>query len=351
MSDGIDKVNGQDAMAGNIQNGLWWHKKGVQLDGQKTGREILEAVPGGTARIVKQPLFTYGVGDNSTKLLPVGGRVATVRDIDSRVIATVGEKYVVIQQEEVAEFADALIQVDGGVKFESAGILFDGRIFWMLAAVPDKAFHVDGDEGKIMPYIVLKTGHDGLTAFSLQPTPVRVVCANTLNMAFAGNKRAAFTIRHTVRAAERVEAARKALGFATIDYIDNLKTVSQTLVKTKLTLKDITRVTELLIPSTATEPEKAVKAQAQRDSILAIYRNTDNLQNLGDNAYRFVQAVAQWADHDRTYRPTKKGDASDSRALAILDGTAVSYKQKALALVLPEAVARRTKKAVAKVTA
>jgi len=337
MVAGIAKINGKDAMAGNIQNGLWWHKLGTQLDGQKTGEEILEAATLNWD-VVKQPLFAYGVGDKSNFLLPVGGRVATVRSIDSHVIATVGETYQVIQNQELADFANALLGVEGGVKFESAGAIYDGRIVWMLASVPEKAFHVDGDNGDVMPYLVLRTGHDGLTAFSLAPTPVRVVCQNTLNMAMAGAK-SQFVIRHTVNALDRVEAARKALS-VNLDYLDTLKLVSAELSKRKMTIKDIIDATEKLIPSMSETPEKAVKAQAQRDSILALYRNTENLAGLPETAYRYIQAVAQYADHDRTYRGTKKGSAADARAVAIMSGTSRDIKERALALVLPAAVKR-----------
>jgi phage/plasmid-like protein (TIGR03299 family) len=252
----------------------------------------------------------------------------------------VGPGYQVIQNQELADFANALLKVEGGVKFESAGALFDGRIVWMLAAVPDKAFHVDGDNGDVMPYIVLRTGHDGLTAFTSAPTPVRVVCANTLNMAMAGAK-SSFVIRHTVNALDRVEAARKALSL-NLDYLDTLKTVSAELVKRPMTIKDVIAATAKLIPSMAETPEKAVKSQAQRDSIVALFQNSANLEGVPFSGYRFVQAVAQYADHDRVYRSTKKGSADDARAAAILGGTSRGIKERALALVLPSAV-KRTK--------
>lgn len=350
MSDAIDVVNGQDAMAGNIRNGLWWHKKGVQLDGQVTGPEIIAAVPGASSPIVKVPLMGFGAGDDSNKLIPFNQKVGTMRVEDSRPLGIVGAKYVIIQHEEVAAFADALIKVDGGVKFESAGLLYGGRIFWMLAALPDRAFHVDGDDGDIVPYMVLKTGHDGLTAFTLAPTPVRVVCANTLNMAFSGEKKAQFTIRHTVNAMDYIEQARKAFGFNAVEYVEDLKSVSQALVKKRMTIAEVIAATTALIPSTVKVDkdddgneivsDKPSKAQVQRDSILGIYRNTDNLQNLPHGAYRFVQAVAQYADHDRTYRPTVKGDADDAKTEAILDGTAFKMKQRALTLVMPTATAK-----------
>lgn len=337
MSDAIATIAGKEAMAGNIKNGLWWHKLGTQLDGQVTGEEMLKAATLDW-NVVKQPMFTYGVGSASNLIIPVKGRVATVRDIDSHFIATVGETYRVIQNAELADFANALLEVDGGVQFESAGALYDGRVVWMLAAVPEKAFHVDGDNGDVMPYLVLKTGHDGLTAFSMAPTPVRVVCANTLNMAMAGAK-SQFTIRHTVNADSRIETARKALR-VNVEYLDTLREVAEQLVKRPMTIKDVLAATVKLIPTTAETPEKAVKAQAQRDSIVALYRNSENLRDLPETGYRFVQAVAEYADHDRTYRGTKKGNAADARAVAILSGTALDIKDRALRLVLPAAVKR-----------
>jgi phage/plasmid-like protein (TIGR03299 family) len=321
-----------------------WHKLGTPIlvkDG--------EALPDGPTMqkqsgllwgVHKQPLFTVAI-DNPAQYIAVNSRVAIVRDTDNRVLGTVGPTYQPIQNTELFDFADALMKADDAVRFETAGSLYDGRVVWALAVAPERAIKIDGDpQGDIMPYLVLATGHDGLRALQVTFSPTRVVCANTLNMALRGSKNVV-SIRHTVNAMSKVETARKALRI-NVEYLDTLAAVSKQLMKQKMSIKDVLAATEELIPSMSKsdDPEKAVKAQAQRDLIVALYRNSDNLDGVPETAYRFVQAVAEYADHDRTYRKTKKGSAEDARALAILDGTAQAIKENALRLVLPAAGAR-----------
>ena len=342
MPDAIATIDGKAAMAYNGKNGIPWHQLGTALPDAADADTMIKAA-GLDWNVVKQPLFTYGVGQNSTALLPVKGRVATVRDIDSHVIATVGETYQPIQNRELFDFAEVLMDTGESVKFETAGALFDGRIAWALAVIEDQAIRIDGDDSAIMPYLVLSTGHDGLRAFMASFTPVRVVCANTLAMAMKG-ARETYVIRHTVKALDKIEDARKALRL-NVEYLQTLKAVSETLMKARLSKADAIAYTEALIPTTAEDPEKAVKAQRQRDELLALYRNSQTLDGVTrpDTRYRMLQATAEWVDHSKVYRATKKGSAQDARALAILDGQGAALKDRGLALLLPAAAKRDAK--------
>lgn len=330
-------ADGVETMAYNGQNGIPWHQLGVSVEGAQDGESMRKAA-GLDWQVVKQPLFTIPVV--GTGYLAVDSRVAIVRDTDNAVIGTVGATYQPIQNSELFDFADALLATGEVVKFETAGSLNGGRVVWALASVPERAITIDGDpQGQIMPYLVLSSGHDGLRALSAAFSPVRVVCQNTLNMALKG-ARDTFVIRHTVNAMPKVEAARKALRF-NVEYLETLEKVSAQLMKRKMTVKDVIAATEALIPSMAAEPEKALKAQAQRDLILGLFQNSANLDGVPMSGYRFVHAVAEYADHVRTYRKTKKGTPEDARALAILDGTATDIKEAALKLVLPTAARGR----------
>lgn len=341
MSDAIATIAGKVAMAYNEENGIPWHSLGTPLKGRKKGKEMrVEA--GLDWDVIKQPILTYAA-DGKTLITTSVGKVLTMRDIDSHPIAVVGETYVPIQNSELFEFADSLLSLDGGIEFETAGALNDGRVVFALASIPEKAITIDGDpQGKVMPYLILSSGHDGLRAFSAAPTPVRVVCRNTLNMALSGAANI-YVVRHTVNALDRIEMARKALG-VNFAHLETLQKVSGQLMKLPLTISDVYAITEKLIPSMSDEPEKAYKAIAQRESIVSLYQQSANLDGVPFSAYRLVQAVAEYSDHVRVYRATKRGTAEDARALAILGGTSLDLKEKALKLVLPAAVAKAQKK-------
>jgi phage/plasmid-like protein (TIGR03299 family) len=347
MPDAIAQINGQYAMAFNKAGGTPWHNLGKPLEGAATSDEMLVAA-GLDWDVLVQPILVHGVGDSRSALIDASiptGKSVTVRSIDSHPLGVVGNKYQPIQNREVFEFADALVTTDKRVLFETAGALYDGRVVWALASIPDQLIRIDGDDSPIMPYLLLNTGHDGLRAFMANFTPVRVVCANTLAMAL-GSADNVYSIRHTVRAMDKLDEARKALRL-NVEYIENLRKVGETLIKRKLTIADVIAFTEKLLPSTAAQgdSDKVVKVQKQRDSIVALYRNSQTLDGVTrpDTAWRLLQATAEWVDHDKVFRDTVKGTAADAKALALLDGTGVAIKERALNLLLPAAPKRDAK--------
>ena len=327
-----------ETMAYNKVNGVPWHGEGKALEGASTAEEMQEA-SGLNWEVVKSPLYTYGTGSAQSALLAVTDRVAMVRSSDNRVLGTVGATYQPIQNDELFSFAEALMRTGETVLFETAGSLNNGRVVFAEAIVPERGISIDGDpQGAIMPYLIVNSGHDGLRAFQATFTPVRVVCSNTLAMALSG-ARNIFTIRHTVNSGDRIADARATLRL-NVEYLEQIKVVSEALIKQSMSIKDILKATEVLIPSMGETEEKSVKAGKQRDEILALYRNSANLDGVPESAYRWVQAVAEYTDHVRAYRGTKKGNAADARTLAILDGTAAKMKTRALAIVLPKAAKR-----------
>lgn len=343
MPDAIAQINGQYAMAFKASGGTPWHNLGTPLGDEQLDAESMLKASGLDWDVVVQPIFvpqTNG-GNGLVEASTITGKSVTVRSVDSRPLGVVGNKYVPIQNREMFDFAEALVATDKAVQFETAGALYDGRVVWSLASVPDQQIRIDGDDSPIMPYLLLNTGHDGLRAFMANFTPIRVVCANTLGMALGAAGDNIYTIRHTVKALDKLDEARKALKL-NVEYIENLRKVAQTLVKRKLSIADVIAFTEKLLPSTAVAEDKAVKVQRQRDEILALYRNGQNLDGVTrpDTAWRALQAVTEWVDHDKVFRDTVKGKAEDAKALALLDGTGTVIKQRALSLLLPAAPKR-----------
>jgi phage/plasmid-like protein (TIGR03299 family) len=264
--------------------------------------------------------------------------MATMRTDTSQVIATVGETYKVIQNHVLADLSDALLEVESGVEYIKGGSLNGGRIVYLVAKLPERTFKIEGDDSPIEQFLILRTGHDGLTSLTLGPTAIRLFCENQVNATIRGLK-SKIVIRHTVNAERPIAEMRRALNF-TGEYFDGLQKVFTELTKRPMTVDDVIKATVKLIPSTAVEPERALKAQAQRDLIVGLFQNSADLSGVGQNAYRFYQAVSAYADHERTYRKTKRGSAEDARATAILQGTALGIKDRALALVLPATTRR-----------
>ena len=158
---------------------------------------------------------------------------ATVRtnpfDGDADVLGIVGERYQVLQNEDLFSFGDAIL--DGG-RWETAGSIKNGTVVFGSLAL-DRQIDVDpkGRADKVNTYLLVHTSHDGSLAIQASVTPVRVVCQNTLNMAVGRNGRGAkqsFRIRHTQTVQGKVAAAREALGLAH-KYMDEFDVQAQAL--------------------------------------------------------------------------------------------------------------------------
>ncbi len=163
------------------------------------------------------PVFTRNPVTGEMVAIPEN--VANVRQIDTpegkvaSVLGIVGQNYAVCQNRELAEFMDALAQT-GNVTIETCGSIRGGKRIWFLAR--SDSYELAGGD-KSYSYILGSNAHDGTQAIRLDPTDIRVVCANTLRMVVpdASEGRlvdpAAITIRHSGQIGGKLEEARKAL--------------------------------------------------------------------------------------------------------------------------------------------
>lgn len=100
-------------------------------------------------------------------------------------LGVVSDDYKVLQPKAVLEFYRDLV-ADHGFELETAGALHDGKRIWALART-GKDFRVAGTD-LVEGYCLLATSFDKSLATRVQFTSVRVVCQNTLNMAYSSGK-------------------------------------------------------------------------------------------------------------------------------------------------------------------
>jgi phage/plasmid-like protein (TIGR03299 family) len=136
--------------------------------------------------------------------LPIEGKFATVRHDVNYPMGVVGQDYTIFQNRQGFDIIEA---VGDSVKIETAGSLGNGRKVWALAKM-DRALDLDGDE--LLAYLLFLWSHDGTSAVRIMPTPVRVVCANTLRMALHGAKNV-WSASHTSSIHNRAEQAMQTL--------------------------------------------------------------------------------------------------------------------------------------------
>lgn len=284
-------------MAANVESMFYvgrtapWHGLGVSVEEAPTSEKALQ-LAGLDWRVEQRDIYTSA-----------GRRVeqfkANVRDTDQKVLGVVSDKYQVVQNEDAFAFTDALL--GEGVQYETAGSLADGKMIWMLAKLPDK-YIINGDE--ITPYLVFFNSHDGSSAIRVALTPIRVVCQNTLNLALNSAKRS-WGVKHVGDIDAKLHEARQTLRL-TDQYMAALGKSIYALDKLKLSDAKVQEMVNALFPvSEDMSSQQLQNGKRLQKELKHRFYEAPDLQHVGRNAYRFINAVSDMVTHGRPLRETK----------------------------------------------
>ena len=282
-------------MAANVESMFYvretpWHGLGTKVLEAPASKDALQ-LAGLNWRVLQEPIYT------ATEEL-IDGYKANVRDSDRKVLGVVTDRYRVIQNDEAFAFTDGLL--GEGVKYETAGSLQGGRKVWLLAHMPHE-YIISGE--RISPYLLFSNTHDGSGAIKVALTPIRVVCQNTLNLALAGAKRS-WSMIHTGDIREKMQEAKDTL-FLAEKYMDELGKEFEALRMRKLTDKQVMEYIEILLPiEDGSTPQQEKNMKRLREDMKIRYFDAPDLQGVGKNAYRFVNAVSDFATHAEPLRKT-----------------------------------------------
>ena len=267
-----------------------WHGLGRKVSQAPDSEEALR-LAGLDWEVGQEPVYTAGGGQ-------IQGYYANVRSSDRQVLGIVSDRYRIIQNTEAFAFTDALL--GEGVRYETAGSLMGGRKVWLLARLP-REYIIEGEH--ISPYLVFSNTHDGSGAVRVAVTPIRVVCSNTLNLALATAKRS-WSMNHTGNVSEKMREAEETL-FLADRYMSCLGKEFESLRRKKLTDAQVQTYIETLLPyEKGSTPQQEKNTRRQIQDMEARYFEAPDLQDAGKNAYRFINAVSDFATHARPLRKT-----------------------------------------------
>lgn len=259
---------------------------------KKIGRvlSLYDRLSSGKIIYLKDEINATGVSDRSFK--------ANVRDSDRKVLGVVTNRYKVIQNEEAFSFTDSLL--GEGVRYETAGSLQGGKKVWLLARMPQD-YIITGE--RISPYLVFSNTHDGSGAIKVALTPIRVVCNNTLNLALSSAKRS-WSMIHTGDIQGKLEEAKDTL-FKAEAYMDELGKEIEDLRMKRMSDQQVLDYIEILLPldENMTTQQKKNIIRLQEDMKMR-YFDAPDLKGVGKNAYRFINAVSDFATHAAPLRKT-----------------------------------------------
>jgi len=316
-----------------------WHGLGTVFNEEVTTREMLEL-----ANLhdwnVRLEEVEIPAGFNSDKTYNYVARTNPFDRTQTDILGVVGERYRILQNEELFDFGDALLH--GGGRWETAGSIKGGRqVFGSLALERETVLDPNGVSDKVNTYLLVNTSHDGSIAIQASVTPVRVVCANTLNLALGGGVgrnrgiKQSFKIRHTQTAQGKIQAAREALGLANV-YMDEFDKLAQEMIQQTVTNDKFIEIVNLAYPRPEEDKKGAVsKWNTKVEMLEEIYTGPYN-DTIAGTAWGALNALTERIDW---HRQGRKG--SNEAVLAGASGfdPMVNAEKNRLLQVVRQAVA------------
>jgi len=178
---------------------------------------------------------------------------------ETDVLATVGKRYKVVQNEELFAFAETKL------------------------------------------YLIVWTSHDGSVAVQAAITPVRVVCQNTLNLAMR-NAKQSFKIRHTQSVEGRIQVARETLGLA-LGYFDEFEKEAQELFNQEITDVEFSKLIRSIYPKPDVDNKSTIKRWENKVVLIDdLYHNSPTNANIKGTKWGAFNALTERLDYFRSGR-------------------------------------------------
>lgn len=289
--------NGKKSIGYAANTAMPWHGLGQQIP-EDASLDIWSEMAGLDWEIQSQPALMQ-VGNN---VIEYPARMILSRSDNGYPLAIVSDRYKVVQPADILDFYRTLIE-SSGFKMDTAGSLFKGKKIWALARTGDD-FEIAGD--RVESYLLLATACDGTLATTAQFTSVRVVCNNTLSFAVNHSDTGAeYAIKVPHHTEFDGDAVKRELAVVHDNFgmlRDQVHVLSERQVSSKETLD--------FFIGLLGDPSKSLEDQPQArrlSKVLDLYNGQgkgSNLVTAKGTAWGLVNAVTQYADHDRPARST-----------------------------------------------
>lgn len=281
-----------------------WHGAGIVVpDEVLTMARVFDLVPEIAAPVVPVPLLATHVTDTGdVVVLDVDDRVANTRmmpDGTAHYIATVSNRYQVVQNTAAAEFANAILGLGPDVAtVKTAGVIGErAELVWFLL---DMGQHeVAGEPWE--RFLMVGNDFSGKRGLFGLLTNVRVVCQNTADMAIRGATRMV-SIRHTGNAVSRADEAAAVLGVQA-NWDKALATLGATMAKKKVKRPTFEQFVQDLLPydvdaftedGAIDRKQHVANVDSRRFDLTFLHDNVPNLDGIRGTAWGALQATIEW---------------------------------------------------------
>ncbi|MEV0534730.1 DUF932 domain-containing protein [Kitasatospora sp. NPDC050463] len=283
-----------------------WHREGLVLDQHPRTWAEARQLAGLTWDPITESVYELvGVdGHGQPHYRAIEGWQRIARSDTSATLWINRDSYAVIDHGEMGEIVEALL-AQPNVKWETAGVLDEGRSVWCLALL-DEPIVLAGDATTVtLPYIGITNRHGLPGGCTARCTAVRIVCGNTFRAAELEGDRTGttFTFIHKRGWRNRLTQAREAITGARRE-IRAYEELATELLGIRITSQQRELFVREFIPM---PPEGLVTDRVARnvEDARAAIRGilaSPTTAPVAHTAYGLVQAAGEYLDHVRRSR-------------------------------------------------
>ena len=301
---------------------LAWHRVGKVVDHPMTAEEAMEQADMDTVN-EKRRIWIK----EEDELIEIPDYRAVVRLDDLRVLGVVKDAYHIIQNREAFGFMDSIIG-EGRAVYETAGSLRNGSRMFLTVKL-EGSVNIGPD--KIDKYLCLSSSHDGSLALRVHWTPVRVVCANTLRASLQGFQDGlnGIAVYHHKNYKDRISEARKVLDL-TDEYYAQMEIEWAKMLGEEMTKANFAQFVEKLFPKQETETTHRKNA---KEKLAGLFNGGAGHDAIANTRWAAYNAVAQYVDHEKTCRGSKRASQDSNRMESAMWGGGYRMKQQAFDLL------------------
>jgi phage/plasmid-like protein (TIGR03299 family) len=223
----------------------------------------------------------------------------------------------------------------GLLRFETGGTLRGGKLIWALAKADIRQDIVKGDA--VERYLMVSNGHGGnggTHAIRIGFTDIRIVCSNTLHMAYESEASKLIRIKHRKNVVTTVEQVRDVIDIANQEFVASADQYRK-LAATSINQDDLRRYVKLVLNVTE-DMEKAGLPTRTLNTIDKIIDFTVNgkgagIEGVNGTLWGAYNAVTEWTTWER-------GHNADTRLQSLWFGNSAELNKVALETAIAMAV-------------
>lgn len=302
-------------MSANFDSGFFvrepaWHGMGTVLADYPGSWDEAAKQAGLDWEPVRQPLYSrelVGMNEDGTpayEYVEDPDHTRLTRSDNGGKLAIASSTYEIIPNGAMGELVEAILGTDSGVKYNTAGSLYNGKKVWALAEIGDPC-RIGKDPSLTQRYIALMNAHDGTAALQALATNVRIVCANTWKAADMDGARSghSFRFHHKANWRAHLDEARDAIAYGR-KQSDEIIAEMEALTTIRVTKRQMELfVTEFvpMPPAQIISDRVVTNIETARQAVRNIMGSA-TCEGINGTVYGLVQAAGEYLDHVRTYK-------------------------------------------------